>query len=241
MKIAIIGYGKMGKAVEAAALEAGHEIVMRHNAQSAELALQLSSTGADVAIEFTKPASAFRNIISCLDAGIPVVCGTTGWLEQMPSVSLHCQQTNGAIFYASNFSIGVFLFTELNRILARWMQTQPQYEVSITETHHTQKKDAPSGTAITLAETLMEGLTRKKGWVAGSTDEPALIGVESIRLNEVPGTHTIRFHSEQDSIILNHEAHSRVGFALGALHAAAWIQHKKGVFGMRDMVLPPGI
>ena len=239
MKLALIGYGKMGKAVEAAAIEAGHEIVLRQSVQDENLSDALYASGAEAAIEFTRPEAAFDNVIACLNAGVPIVCGTTGWLSKWPEVKLRCRETNGAVLYASNFSIGVFLFTELNRILGHWMQTQPQYAVSISETHHIHKKDAPSGTAITLAEAVLEGLTRKNGWVHGISDDDTKIEIASIRTDEVPGTHSIQFNSVQDTITLTHEAHSRAGFALGAIRAAEWIQGKKGLFGMRDMVLPP--
>ncbi len=236
MKIALIGYGKMGRAIEQLALAAGHEIVLRMDADAdATQSLQELAT-ADVAIEFSRPEAAYDNVCMCLDTGVPVVCGTTGWLERMDEARQHCANKGGAFFYASNFSIGVYLFTELNRRMAQLMNRQPQYEVHIEETHHIHKLDAPSGTAVTLAETLLEGLENKRAWVKGPSEDPNLLPIISFREGEVPGTHTVQYRSAIDTITLSHEAHSREGFAAGALKAAEWIVGKRGCFGMQDMV-----
>ncbi len=240
MKIALIGYGKMGKVIDSLAVKAGHEVVLRHSKGAQHLLQNLAASGAEVAIEFSTPDAAFDNVITCLDAQIPVVCGTTGWSAKIPQAKNYCVEKDGAFFYASNFSIGVFLFTEINRIMAHWMQHQPEYQdISISEIHHVHKKDAPSGTAISLADTLLEGLTRKNGWVAGETTNPNLLPLFSHREAEVPGTHIVQYRSSMDGITLTHEAFSREGFAAGALRAAEWIIGKKGVFDMKDMVLTP--
>ncbi len=236
MKIALLGYGKMGKAIEHLALEAGDEIVLRVDSRAAASLGAADLKAAEAAIEFSRPEHAFGNIQLCLEAGVPVVCGTTGWLSRMGEVQALCGLHQGAFFYASNFSIGVNIFFALNRYLAHLMRSQPQYGAELQETHHIHKIDAPSGTAITLAQAIMEELPGKKEWVneAPASEEQLLI--RSIRQGEVPGTHEVRYDSPLDSITICHEAYSREGFARGALQAAHWLPGRQGCFGMEDML-----
>lgn len=247
MNILLLGYGKMGKTIEQIALERGHQIAGRidrgdgpgHN--YADLS-SLKPNDVDVVIEFSSPESAVENITYCLKQNWPVVSGTTGWLTHRADVEALCQQTKGAFFYASNYSIGVNLFFRLNKVLAQFMRNYPSYHVSMTEIHHTEKKDAPSGTAITLAEGVMEQLPNIHRWVSNEADkEPLPVGddavlIESVREGTVPGTHTVRYESDVDRIEIKHEAHSRQGFALGAVVAAEWLVGREGVFGMDDLL-----
>jgi 4-hydroxy-tetrahydrodipicolinate reductase len=248
MNILLLGYGKMGKAIEQIALERGHQIAGRidrndgpeHNRADLE---SLKPDHVDVVIEFTTPESAVDNINYCLQRGWPVVCGTTGWLSHRAEVEQRCREKKGAFFYASNYSIGVNLFFQLNKKLAQFMRNYPSYHVSMTEIHHTEKKDAPSGTAITLAEGVMEHLPDKRRWVLkkGATDSSRTevtdaVEIESLREGIVPGTHTVRYESAVDRIEISHVAHSRQGFALGAVIAAEWIIGREGVFGMNDLL-----
>lgn len=236
MRIALIGYGKMGKAIEAIALEQGHSIGLAIGSSNLADFTDDNLRQCDVAIEFTNPHSAVANIKQCISAGIPVVCGSTGWLAQWDEVAEHCTNNNGALLYASNFSTGVNLFFELNRLLAGLMANQPSYEVAVTETHHTQKKDAPSGTAITLAEQLLASLSHKKTWVNHATERPNELAIISHRIDPAPGTHTITYHSDIDDIAITHTAHSRKGFAAGALQAALFLKGKKGIYTMKDVL-----
>lgn len=236
MKIALIGYGKMGKAIEEIALHRGHEILYRIDVDSKKVLEKGTLSQADVAIEFSTPATAFENINKCFDAGVPLVCGTTGWLDKMGDVRKRCLAEKQAFLYASNFSIGVNIFFEVNKHLASLMASQDQYEVSMEEIHHTQKKDAPSGTAITLAEGILSALPRKKKWVNEITSDPAELGILSKRIDPAPGTHIIRYTSEEDDIEIRHTAHSRKGFAAGAVTAAEWLEGKQGVFTMKDVL-----
>ncbi|WPQ65476.1 4-hydroxy-tetrahydrodipicolinate reductase [Chitinophaga sancti] len=236
MKIALIGYGKMGKAIEAIAVAKGHEIVARIDKDSQELLNKENLQKAEVAIEFTGPETAYNNILKCFEANVPVICGSTGWLENMPNVTALCLEKNQAFLYASNFSIGVNIFFEVNKRLAELMAHQPQYNVQMEEIHHTQKRDAPSGTAITLAEQVLEKVTRKQNWVNADTTAPAELSIISKRIDPAPGTHIINYTSPIDDITITHTAHSREGFASGAVVAAEWIQGKKGVFGMKDVL-----
>ncbi|WP_343303306.1 4-hydroxy-tetrahydrodipicolinate reductase [Chitinophaga niabensis] len=236
MKIALIGYGKMGQAIEAIALGRGHEIIHRIDINSSHLLEKEHLQQADVAIEFTTPETAYENIIRCFDANVPVVCGTTGWLDKLPQVKSQCLEKHQAFLYASNFSIGVNIFFELNRRLAELMAPQSAYGVSMEEIHHTQKKDAPSGTAITLAEQILEKVPGKKGWVNEETTDPAQLAIISKRINPAPGTHTITYSSPIDDITITHTAHSREGFAAGAVTAAEWLKGKKGIFTMKDVL-----
>lgn len=236
MKIALLGYGKMGKAIEAIALEEGDGIVLKIDANNADNLTPEAIVKADVAIEFSRPESAFANISLCLGNGVPVVSGTTGWLDRFDEVKVLCEQKKGAFFYASNFSIGVNIFFAVNRRLAEMMGQQPAYEVRMEETHHIHKLDAPSGTAITLANDIIENMPGKKAWQDGDTSDESVVPIQSFRKGEVPGTHVIFYESSIDSIRIAHQAHSREGFARGALQAARWLAGKQGVFGMEDML-----
>jgi 4-hydroxy-tetrahydrodipicolinate reductase len=236
MKIALIGYGKMGKAIEAIAVARGHEIVARIDQNNQDQLEKDYLQQADVAIEFTGPETAFNNILKCFEANVPVICGSTGWLEKLPEVKAICLEKNQAFLYASNFSIGVNIFFEVNKRLAELMAGQPQYDVTMEEIHHTQKRDAPSGTAITLAEQVMEKVNRKQEWVNAESNTPDALSIISKRIDPAPGTHIINYTSPIDDITITHTAHSREGFASGAVVAAEWIQGKKGVFGMKDVL-----
>lgn len=235
-KIALLGYGKMGKAIEQLALSAGDEIVMRLSGENEAALTAPNLKQADVAIDFSHPDTGFRHIEACLKANVPVVSGTTGWLHRFEEAKTLCQEKEGAFFYASNFSIGVNLFFALNQKLAELMNDWPAYQPSMTEIHHTQKLDAPSGTAITLAEDMIERLERATGWQEGTNAEAGHIPIEAIREGDVKGTHEIRYASAVDTLTIRHEAHTREGFAKGALQAAHWLIGKQGVFGMRDML-----
>jgi 4-hydroxy-tetrahydrodipicolinate reductase len=232
MKILLLGYGKMGKTIEKIALERGHEIVGRIDSKDLS---QIASSKADVAIEFSQPEAAFDNIRACLENNIPVAVGTTGWLERKPEIEKLTAERNGTFFYASNFSVGVNIFFKLNQQFAAMMKAFDQYNVSIDETHHTEKKDAPSGTAITLAEGVIgEGL--KKRWVKTPAENAADLTINSFRIDEVPGTHIVKYTSVIDDLEIRHIAHSREGFARGALLVAEWLPGKKGVLGMNDFL-----
>lgn len=232
MKVLLLGYGKMGKAIEKIALEHGHEIVGRVDSKDLS---QIASSKADVAIEFSQPEAAYDNIITCLKNNIPVVCGTTGWLDKKSEIERHTALNDGTFFYASNYSIGVNVFFKLNQQLAGMMKSFQQYNVGIDETHHTEKKDAPSGTAITLAEGIIQaGL--KKTWVKKTTQHTDELAIESFRIDEVPGTHTVKYTSVIDDIEIRHIAHSREGFARGAVLVAEWLPGKKGVLSMDDFL-----
>ncbi|WP_333864009.1 4-hydroxy-tetrahydrodipicolinate reductase [Chitinophaga sp.] len=236
MKIALIGYGKMGKAIEAIATSRGHEIVHRIDINSSHLLEKENLSQADVAIEFTTPETAYHNILKCFDAGVPVVCGTTGWLEKLPEVKATCLEKHQAFLYASNFSIGVNIFFALNQKLAELMAGQSSYSVRMEEIHHTQKKDAPSGTAITLAEQIIDKIPAKTGWVNDPTQDASQLYIHSKRIDPAAGTHIIDYHSAIDDITITHTAHSREGFAAGAVTAAEWIKGKKGIFNMGDVL-----
>jgi hypothetical protein len=229
MKIALLGYGKMGKTIERIAQERGHEIVLRVDAPG-----DYDLSVAEVAIEFSTPQSAFANISRTLSLGLPTVAGTTGWLEHYPEAVTLCKEHEAAFLYASNFSIGVNIFFELNKTLAQLMRKYPEYAVAIEEIHHTQKLDAPSGTAITLAQEIIEQ-TDKVGWELGETTEDK-IPITAKRIENVPGTHIVTYKSVVDTLEIKHTAHSRDGFALGAVLAAEWIIGKKGVFSMKDVL-----
>jgi 4-hydroxy-tetrahydrodipicolinate reductase len=232
MKILLLGYGKMGKAIEKLALERGHEIAGRIDTKDLSL---IASSKADVAIEFSQPEAAFDNIKACLENNIPVACGTTGWLDKKSDVAMLTKQHNGTFFYASNYSVGVNIFFKLNQKLAAIMKAFDQYSVSIDETHHTEKKDAPSGTAITLAEGIIQQGIRQN-WVNEPSDDTANLPINSFRINEVPGTHIVKYTSVIDDLEIRHIAHSREGFARGAVMVAEWLPGKKGVLGMDDFL-----
>lgn len=230
MNIALLGYGRMGKSIEAIALDRNHNISLK--ATSSTKSFDFSKT--DVAIDFSIPSTAVSNIKSAIDAGVPVISGTTGWLEHYNDVIEYCKSNNGTFLYASNFSLGVNIFFEINKQLSRLMAKVEGYNTEIEEIHHTQKLDAPSGTAITLAEGIIEN-TEYNSW---TLDNPKSneIRIEAKRIPEVPGTHEITYNSEIDSISIKHTAHSRQGFALGAVIAAEWIKDKKGIFSMKDVL-----
>ncbi len=236
MKIALIGYGKMGKAIEEIAVQKGHSIVLTIDLDNLDELNASNLSKADVAIEFTGPHSAFGNVMKCLEAGIPLVCGSTGWLDKYDEAKQFCEDHHGAFVYASNFSIGVNIFFELNKKLASLMKPHPGYEPSLIEIHHTQKKDAPSGTAITLAEQILEALPGKKTWVNHISDNPEELEIISERIDPAPGTHKVRYSSPIDDIEIIHTAHTRKGFAYGAVLAAEFIQNKKGVFSMKEVL-----
>lgn len=230
MKIALLGYGKMGKVIERIALERGHEIVLRKTSTSTYEGLE----NAAVAIDFSIPDSAVCNIKQCFDTNIPVVCGTTGWLEHYNEMVALCEYKNGSFIYGSNFSLGVNVFFELNAYLAKMMANLKQYNVSMEEIHHTQKLDAPSGTAISLAKGIIEN-SDYTGWTLDNPSEKDIL-IDAKRIENVPGTHSVFYDSSVDQIEIKHTAHSREGFALGAVIAAEWLANKKGVFTMKDVL-----
>jgi len=236
MKIALIGYGKMGHAIEEIALKRGHEIVLKVSIENVEDNTISNIRKADTVIEFTGPHSAYDNIIRCLDAGVPVVSGSTGWLDKLEQIRRYCREKQGSFLYASNFSVGVNIFFEVNRRLAALMAPHPDYEVRITEIHHTEKKDAPSGTAISLAEQILEKIPRKKGWVNHISDNLDELEILSERTDPAPGTHRIEYHSAIDTIEITHTAHNRRGFAMGAVLAAEFLDGKKGIYQMTDVL-----
>jgi len=236
LKIALIGYGKMGKAIESIAAERGHEIVLKINSQNLAEFTTENLQKADVAIEFTNPHSAVSNILQCLDAGVPLLCGSTGWLDHLPEIKKAVEEKNGAFLYASNFSVGVNIFFEVNKKLAQLMSGQSEYDVTIEEIHHTQKKDAPSGTAITLAEQVLKEVSRKTKWVNQASQNASELSIISKRIDPAPGTHSVKYTSAVDDIEIIHTAHSRGGFALGAVLAAEFIHDKKGMFSMQDVL-----
>jgi 4-hydroxy-tetrahydrodipicolinate reductase len=235
MKIALLGYGKMGHEIEKAILEHGHSIglIIDNERDWAEKANELKKC--DAAIEFSIPAITFENMRRCFESNIPVVVGTTGWYGRFDEITELCRLNNGTLFYASNFSIGVNIFSEINRKLASMLETYPMYTPSMTEIHHLQKLDAPSGTAITLANDIIKYNSRYNTF---TMDDPKAgeIPVNAIREGNVTGTHTIAWSSEIDKITITHEAMNRRGFALGAVMAASWIQGRKGIFTMQDML-----
>lgn len=236
MKIAILGYGKMGKAIEKIALDRGHEITMKiHRNNQDELNVE-NLKNADVVIDFSIPDSAKENILMAIEAKTPIVSGTTGWLDDYNEVAKHCIAEQSAFLYASNFSLGVNLFFELNKNLAKLMNGHDQYQIDMTEIHHTQKLDAPSGTAISLAEQITDENNIKNKWTLNEQATSEEIKIDALREGKVPGTHIVNYSSEIDTITIKHEAHSREGFAFGAVIAAEWIQNKQGVFSMHDVL-----
>ena len=235
MKIALIGYGKMVHAIEQIALQRGHEIVSVIDVNNQEDFTSDAFKSADVAIEFSMPAVAMDNYRRAFAAGVPVVSGTTGWLEHLPEIKEACK-AGQTFFYASNFSLGVNIFFALNKYLAKIMNDFPAYDVRMVETHHVHKLDAPSGTAITLAEGLIDNIERKNKWVEGKEPAEDEIGICSVREGEVPGIHTVIYESDVDTISITHDAKSRMGFALGAVIAAEFTCGKKGFLTMQDML-----
>lgn len=233
MKIILLGYGKMGKTIEQIAINRGHEISARIDVDNQH---EFESLKGDVAIEFSHPDAAFENVRRTLEKNIPVVCGTTGWLDRKGEIESLCDKLNGAFFYASNYSLGVNLFFKLNEHLARMMESFPEYNIEMDEVHHTQKKDAPSGTAITLAEGVLKNLSRKKQWTKEKEVQDTDLAIKSFRIADVPGTHVVKYSSDIDDIEIKHTAHSRQGFATGAVMVAEWIRDKKGVLSMDDFL-----
>jgi 4-hydroxy-tetrahydrodipicolinate reductase len=236
MKIALIGYGKMGKTIERIALERGHEIVSIIDVDNLEDFDSAAFKSADVAIEFTIPKVALSNYRRAFASGVAVVSGTTGWAEELPQLKKEIEEGSNTLFWSSNFSLGVNIFMAVNKYLAKIMNEFPNYNVQMTEVHHTQKLDAPSGTAITLAEGILENLDRKTDWSKETESNPNELAIKSIREGQVPGIHTIRYESEVDSIEISHDAKSREGFALGAVVAAEFTAGKKGFLGMNDLL-----
>ncbi|RHU26192.1 MULTISPECIES: 4-hydroxy-tetrahydrodipicolinate reductase [Parabacteroides] len=236
MKIALIGYGKMGKTIEQIALSRGHQIVSIVDINNPEEFQSANFKSADVAIEFTTPATAFDNYMKSFAAGVPVVSGTTGWLDRIGEIKEKCEKEGKTFFYASNFSIGVNIFFALNKYLAKIMNNFPSYNISMTETHHIHKLDAPSGTAITLAEGILENVDRKERWTLETAEQPTDLPIHAIREGEVPGIHEVTYESDVDYISIKHDAKSRAGFALGAVVAAEFTAGKKGFLGMDDML-----
>lgn len=229
MNILLVGYGKMGKTIERMALGRGHRITGKIDVDNIN---DLDTAQADVAIEFSHPDAAFQNVKKCIERRIPVVCGTTGWLDRKAEIETLTEANGATFFYASNYSLGVNLFFKLNEHLARMMNQFSTYDVSISEIHHVQKKDAPSGTAITLAEGVIKHLERKKKWVKPASEHEEELEIESFRIDDVPGTHVVKYASAVDDIEIKHTAHTREGFALGAVMVAEWIRDKKGVLNM---------
>lgn len=236
MRIALIGYGKMGKTIEQIAIQRQHTISHRIDWDNADDLGLLNPQTTDVAIEFTSPESAPRNLRVCLENGVPVVCGSTGWLHEKTDIEELCRKKNGTFFYASNFSIGVNLFFQLNEYLAKIMKPYPQYDVRLEEIHHTQKKDAPSGTALTIAEGILANIEQKEKWVLAPAQNDKELEIKAFREHEVVGTHTVLYESEWDTIDIRHTAHKRESFALGAVLVAEWLQGKKGVLNMTDFL-----
>lgn len=236
MRLAIIGYGKMGREIETLALERNHEIIVRIDNEEDWKQNAEALASCDVATEFTSPSVAKQNLYRCFEARIPVVTGSTGWHNELQEVKQRCLEHNAALFFASNFSIGVNIFFEINKLLASLMKDHPEYKAGITEIHHLQKLDAPSGTAISLATDLMAENPSYSMWELGDSIETGHLGITAKREGSVPGTHIIQWNSEIDSISISHEARSRKGFALGALLAAEFMKGKTGIYGMADML-----
>jgi 4-hydroxy-tetrahydrodipicolinate reductase len=244
MKIALLGYGKMGKIIEKIALSRKHEIVLTIDHETLHDLTPENLQKADVVIEFTTPASVLSNIEHCFNANVPIVVGTTGWYEKLPEVKQECIDGNKSLLWASNFSVGVNVFFHVNKLLAKVMNKYPYYEVQVEEIHHTQKMDSPSGTAITIAEGIINNTDTKNEWVnvltTDDSDDDASVAsnqllIESLRIDSVPGTHTVIYDSEVDSIEFKHTAHNRNGFALGAVLAAEWLHDKKGFYSVEAM------
>jgi 4-hydroxy-tetrahydrodipicolinate reductase len=236
MKIALIGYGKMGKAIEEIAVQRGHDIVLKIDENNLDDFTENNIKKADVAIEFTGPHTAFENVAKLVGFGTAVVCGSTGWLDRWGEIEQICKARNGSLLYASNFSVGVNIFFELNRRLAILMAPHADYEVSVAEIHHTQKKDSPSGTAITIADQILESIPRKKNWVNHISDNVDELEILSERVDPAPGTHKVKYSSAIDDIEIIHTAHSRKGFAAGAVLGAEFLRDKKGIFGMKEVL-----
>ncbi|MBL4675659.1 MAG: 4-hydroxy-tetrahydrodipicolinate reductase [Mucilaginibacter sp.] len=244
MKIALLGYGKMGKMIEQIAISRQHEIVLKIDRDNTDELTAENLQKADVAIEFSTPSTVLSNIELCFSAGVPIVVGTTGWHNEMEQIKEQCEFNKASLIYGTNFSVGVNIFFHVNKLLARIMNNYPYYEVQVEEIHHTQKLDSPSGTAITIAEGIIDNLEAKQNWknVLVGDDHPNTevtpaneVLIESLRIESVPGTHTVIYDSEVDTIEFKHTAHNRNGFALGAVLAAEWIKDKKGFHSIEEM------
>ena len=245
MKLALLGYGKMGKTIEKIAIDRKHEIVLKISQDNLHELTTESLQLADAVIEFSTPSSVLHHIAQCFSAGVPVIVGTTGWYSELEQVKNQCERGENALLYASNYSIGVNIFFYVNRVLAKLMNKYPYYDVQVEEIHHTQKLDAPSGTAITISQGILENLDRKKEWIniltagddegAGEPVKNEQLLIESFRIDSVPGTHTVIYDSEVDSIEFKHTAFNRNGFALGAVMAAEWLKGKQGFYSVHDM------
>jgi 4-hydroxy-tetrahydrodipicolinate reductase len=236
MKLALLGYGKMGQEIEKAAIERGHSIVLIIDVNNQNELTKENLLKADVAIDFSTPSSAVKNILICFGAGIPIVCGTTGWNSELDHISTTCKETNQALFHSSNFSIGVNILFAVNEYLAKIMNSYNQYDVRMEETHHTQKLDAPSGTAISIAEQIISRLDRKSSWSLDPSETPDKIKIKAIREGDIKGIHEIIYESDVDYIKLKHFTKSRKGLALGAVLAAEFVKDRKGIFTMRDLL-----
>ena len=236
MKLALIGYGKMGKAIHEIAAQRGHEVVLIIDLENAADLTPENLKKAEVVIEFTTPHTAFSNVNTCLQQGVPVVCGSTGWLQQLDEAKQVAEQHHTGLIVASNFSVGVNIFFEINKRLAQLMRYHAGYDVQLTEIHHTQKKDAPSGTAISLAEQILEAIPRKQNWVNRPAAAENELSILSERIDPAPGTHTVSYSSAIDTIEITHTAHNRTGFALGAVLAAEFLKGKTGFFGMKEVL-----
>ena len=235
MKIAIIGYGKMGKVIEELAVKRGHEITAKITSKEANFSTEMLK-GSDVAIEFTIPKAAIQNINKCFEANIPVVVGTTGWMDDLQTVSIECKEKNGGLFYSSNFSVGVNIFFKVNQLLAKLMNGQSGYEISMEEIHHIQKLDSPSGTALSIANQIIDNVDRKSHWIESENPSHTEIGINAKRIADTPGTHIVTFENEIDKIEISHEAKGRKGFALGSILAAEFMMGKTGIYGMDDLL-----
>ena len=236
MRIAIIGYGKMGHMIEEIAVQRGHEIVLKINIDNTEEFTRENCENVDVAIEFTGPSTAYENVKTCIDFGLPVVSGSTGWNTKLADIKEYVAQKNGSFLHTSNFSIGVNIFFEVNKLLAKLMAAHTEYDVSLKEIHHTAKLDAPSCTAVSLAEQVLENLRRKNTWVNHEAREEHELTIISERIDPAPGTHFVKYSSEIDDIEIIHTAHNRKGFALGAVLAAEYISDKNGIFSMQQVL-----
>lgn len=236
MNIALIGYGKMGKAIHEIAKQRGQEVVLIIDLDNQADFNAENLAKVDVAIEFTSPHTAFANVIKCLEHKVPVVCGSTGWLDKLDEAKKVAAENKTGLIVASNFSVGVNIFFEVNKRLAQLMASQDSYDVTLKEIHHTAKKDAPSGTAITLAEQVLDAVTRKTNWVNDVAQNPAELSIISERIDPAPGTHFVKYSSAVDDIEIIHTAHNRTGFALGAVLAAEFLKGKEGFFGMKEVL-----
>ncbi|HEX4956838.1 MAG TPA: 4-hydroxy-tetrahydrodipicolinate reductase [Lacibacter sp.] len=236
MNIALIGYGKMGKAIHEIIKQRGHEVVLIIDLENAQELTAENIKKADVAIEFTSPHTAYNNVTFCLENGVPIVCGSTGWLDRLEEVKQLAAQKHTGLIVASNFSVGVNIFFEINKRLAALMDAHKEYEITLKEIHHTQKKDAPSGTAISLAEQILDQIGRKQKWVNEQSLQPQELSIISERVDPAPGTHHVKYSSAIDDIEIIHTAHNRTGFALGAVLAAEFLKGKEGFFGMKEVL-----